>query len=114
MPIDDLDRELLSPWPLQLLAGISPVINDPAPPDDVPLAGLPHSAFTDQNSDHTGATIAQVDPPMGDYEAITVYGLTPANPTPLLIERKVLADPNAPTLFLLAQTLFVEGVNIFY
>ncbi|VVM52486.1 hypothetical protein [Pseudomonas fluorescens] len=95
-------------YPLKFLAGVSPITSDPAPPPEVPVVGLPHSAFTGLNA----TTIARVDPPMDEYIAVLLYLETSG--APLLIERKVPDDFNAPTMFDVAQSLFAEGLNSFY
>ncbi|VVO11088.1 hypothetical protein PS718_03439 [Pseudomonas fluorescens] len=118
MAIGESNASVEALYPLKFSAGIVPVISDPAPPEGVPVQGLPHAAFTVQaankDANNIGETVARVDPPIGDYVAIILYGMTPTDPTPRLIERKAPTDPNAPTLFHVAQTWFVEGVNIFH
>ncbi|MHC8370642.1 hypothetical protein ACYZT2_07485 [Pseudomonas sp. MDT1-85] len=110
------DPGVLVLWPLKFAGGISPVISDPVPPPGVPVEGLPHSAFTvvvQKDGSREGTTPARIDPLLEQYEAITLYMKTHVDP-PLLIERKVSTDPNAPLIFNVAQSLFLEGLNIFY
>jgi hypothetical protein len=106
----DLDSTL---FPIKLEAGISPVIVEPDVPGGVPLEGLAHSAFKD-NAPQVSATSARIDPPRGEYQSISVYTMALDEEVPLLVDVIVPDVPDQPVIFDVAESLFVEGINVFY
>lgn len=106
----DFDSTL---FPIKFEAGISPVIVEPDVPGEVPLEGLAHSAFKD-NAPQISATSARIDPPRGEYQSISVYTVALDEEVPLLVDVIVPDVPDQPVIFDVAESLFVEGINVFY
>ena len=110
--MSDFDSDS-SLFPIKFEAGISPVIVEPDVPDGLPLEGLSHTAFKD-NAPQVSATSARIDPPMGEYESIWIYTLALDEEVPLLVDVIVPDALDQPVILDVAESLFVEGINVFY
>ena len=110
--MSDFDSDS-SLFPIKFEAGIFPVIVEPDVPDGIPLEGLAHSAFKD-NAPQVSATSARIDPPRGEYQSISVYTMALDEEVPLLVDVIVPDVPDQPVIFDVAESLFVEGINVFY